>query len=121
MIGKFKDDAAGIPIREFAGWRSKMYSYMKDNGSGGKTAKGIKKNIIKTEIKHENYKQTLLEGKQMHHKIKTIRSPCHQLRSYEMNKISLSCFGDKRFIHSNGVNSYTYGHTFITSTCQSST
>ena len=37
-----------------------MYSYIKDNNQGGKTAKGIKKNIIKNEIKHENYKETLL-------------------------------------------------------------
>ena len=43
VIGKFKDEAAGIPVVEFVGLRSKMYSYMKDNDKGGKTAKGIKK------------------------------------------------------------------------------
>ena len=32
VIGKFKDEAAGIPITEFIGLRSKMYSYVKDNG-----------------------------------------------------------------------------------------
>ena len=47
VIGKFKDEAAGVPVCEFIGLRSKMYSYMKDNDKGGKTAKGIKKNIIK--------------------------------------------------------------------------
>ena len=47
VIGKFKDEAAGVPIREFIGLRSKMYSYIKDNQKGGKTAKGIKKNVIK--------------------------------------------------------------------------
>ena len=51
VIGKFKDEAAGIPITEFVGLRSKMYSYMKDNDKGGKTAKGIKKNIIKNNQK----------------------------------------------------------------------
>ena len=35
VIGKFKDEAAGIPITEFVGLRSKMYSYMKDNQKGG--------------------------------------------------------------------------------------
>ena len=53
VIGKFKDEAAGIPITEFVGLRSKMYSYIKDNKKVGKTAKGIKKNIIKNNIKHE--------------------------------------------------------------------
>ena len=47
VIGKFKDEAAGVPVCEFIGLRSKMYSYMKDNDKGGKTAKGIKKNRIK--------------------------------------------------------------------------
>ena len=43
-----------------------MYSCVKDNEKGGKTAKGIKKNVIKNNIKHEDYKNTL-----MHHKMKT--------------------------------------------------
>ena len=29
-----------------------MYSYVKDNEKGGRTAKGIKKNVIKNNIKH---------------------------------------------------------------------
>ena len=47
IIGKFKDEAAGVPITEFVGLKSKMYSYVKENQKGGKTAKGIKKNVIK--------------------------------------------------------------------------
>ena len=110
VIGKFKDEAAGVPIVEFVGLRSKMYSYIKDNDEGGKTAKGIKKNIITKNIKHEDYKEVLFNNKQMHHTMKTIRSNNHQLGSFELNKISLSCFDDKRFIHQNGITSYAYGH-----------
>ena len=110
IIGKFKDEAAGVPIIEFVGLRSKMYSYMKDDMNGGKTAKGIKKNVIKKDIKHEDYKNVLFNNKQIHHKMKTIRSEKHQLGSFELNKISLSCFDDKRFIHQNGITSYAYGH-----------
>ena len=36
-----------------------MYSYVKDNHKEERTAKGIKKNVIKNDINHENYKQTL--------------------------------------------------------------
>ena len=43
VIGKFKDEASGIPITEFVGLRSKMYSYIKDNHKCVKTGKGIKK------------------------------------------------------------------------------
>ena len=110
IIGKFKDEAAGVPITEFIGLQSKMYSYVKENQTGGKTAKGIKKNVIKNDVKHEDYKKTLLENKQMYHKMKTIRSQNHQLGSYEINKVSLSCFDDKRYIHDNGISSYAYGH-----------
>ena len=113
VIGKFKDEAAGIPIIEFVGLRSKMYSYIKDNQKGGKTAKGIKKNVIKNNIIHDDYKETLFNNKQMYHKMKTIRSENHQLGSYELNKVSLSCFDDKRYIHNNGIKSYAYGHNNI--------
>ena len=113
VIGKFKDEAAGVPICEFVGLRSKMYSYIKDDNKGGKTAKGIKKNIIKNNITHENYKYILFNDEQMYHKMKTIRSESHELASYEINKVSLSCFDDKRYIHEDGKTSYAYGHKNI--------
>ena len=68
VIGKFKDEACGVPIVEFIGLKSKVYSYVKDNEKGGKTAKGIKKkNVIKNNIKHEDYKNMLMNNEQMHH------------------------------------------------------
>ena len=42
--------------------------------------------------------------------MKTIRSKNHQLKSYELNKVSLSCFDDKRHILNDGITSYAYGH-----------
>ena len=110
VIGKFKDEAAGIPIVEFVGLRSKMYSYMKDNKQVSRTAKGIKKNVIKQKIQHDNYKDTLFNKKQMRHTMRLIKSEKHQIGSYLVNKTSLSCFDDKRYIHKNGVTSYAYGH-----------
>ena len=110
VIGKIKDEACEVPITEFIGLKSKIYSYVKDNEEGGRTAKGIKKNVIKNNIKHEDYKNTLMNNEQMHHKMKTIRSQRHQLGSYEINKVSFSCFDDKRYIHDNGMSSYAYGH-----------
>ena len=71
-----------MPIIEFVGLRSKMYSSMKDNQKGGKTAKGIKKNVIKNNIKHEDYKNVLFNNEQIYHKMKTIRSQNHQLGSF---------------------------------------
>ena len=110
VIGKFKDEACDVPIVEFVGLKSKMYSYIKSNEKGRKTTKGIKKNVIKNNIKHEDYKNVLSNNEQLHHRMKTIRSQYHQLRSYEINKVSLCCLDDKRYIHDNGISSYAYGH-----------
>ena len=42
--------------------------------------------------------------------MQTIRSQKHQLGLKKRNKISLSCFDDKRYLHDNGIYSYPYGH-----------
>ena len=99
-------------MTEFIGLRSKMYSCIKDGQKLEKEGKRIKKNVIKI-YKNENCKYIPFNNKQMHHKMKTIRSKNHQLRSYEINKISLSCFDDKRFTLSDGKASLAYGH-FVT-------
>ena len=52
IIGKMKNEAAGCPITELVRPRSKMYSYIKYNGSGGENAKGVKKAVLKKIMKH---------------------------------------------------------------------
>ena len=99
-----------MPIKEFIGLRSKIYSFEKDNGKNEKTAEGIRKYVIKKNVTHENYKECLLNGKQMLHSMRTIRRNHHQIGSYQLNKISLSCFDDKRYIHEDGIHSFAYGH-----------
>ena len=47
VIGKFKDETAGVPIKDFLGLKSKMYSIFLDNDKNSKKAKGVKKNVIK--------------------------------------------------------------------------
>ena len=67
---------------------SKVRNYIKNDEKGGKTTKGIKKNVIKNHIKHEDYKEMSLNNEQLHHKMKTIRSHKHQLGSYQINSVS---------------------------------
>ena len=100
-------------MRQLLGLHSKMYSYVKDNGKNEKTAKGVRKYVIKKSITHENYKYCLFNRKQMLHSVHTIRSQCHQIGSYQLNKISLSFFDDKRYILEDGITSYAYGHRNI--------
>jgi len=112
VIGKFKDEAAGKPILEFIRLKSKMYSYTTED-KNNKTAKGVKKNIIKREISHSDYRDFLLNKEKMHHQMKSIRSELHQISSYRLNKLSLSPFDDKRYILSDGITSSAYGNKNI--------
>ena len=45
----------------------------------------------------------------------TIRSTKHTLGTYEMRKVILSCFDDKRYLLEDGVTSYAYGNRNIKS------
>ena len=113
VIGKMKDEAAGNIITSFVGLKSKMYSYLVELIKGlknNKVCKGIKKNIIKRELEHKNYLDCLLNSTISKHKMNTIRSDHHVVSSYEINKTSLSCFDDKRYILDDGITSYAYGH-----------
>ena len=109
VIGKFKDEAAGKPILEFVGLKSKMYSYTIDEVEH-KKAKGVKKNVVKKEIKHCDYLDVLFNKKMMHHQMNTIRSQLHQKNSYHLNKVSLSPYDDKRYLLDDGITSLSYGH-----------
>ena len=45
--------------------------------------------------------------------MKGIKSKNHNIGTYEDNKISISCFDDKRYILENGTNTLAYGHKDI--------
>ena len=75
-----------------------------------KTAKGVKKSVIRKEIKHQHYLDYLFNNQIMKNKMNTTRSECHQVSSYQMNNTSLSCYDDKRYILDDGISSLAYGH-----------
>ena len=105
-----KDEWAGRPIREYVGLRPKMYSILEDNNTNIKKAKGIKKNVVKKQIKHEQYKECLFNQKTFIHGMEVIRSKGHQIYGQHLNKISLSPFDSKRFILDNGIDTQVYGY-----------
>ena len=45
--------------------------------------------------------------------MKRIQSNLHQIDTYDINKISLSCFDDKSYVLSDGVNTLAYFHKDI--------
>ena len=59
VIAKMKDETGSIAIEEFAGLNPKMHSFLVDDNSEHKKAKGVNKNVVATII-HNEYKYVLL-------------------------------------------------------------
>ena len=112
VIGKFKDETAGVPIVEFVGLRAKMYSMpAKDAKKDQKKGKGIKKSVLKKDIKHQDFKDCLFEKREYQHSMMGFRSHQHQLLyTQKQTKKSLSPFDDKRFILEDGFTTRAHGH-----------
>ena len=110
VIGKFKDETAGLPITEWVGLRAKMYSMKLMDGKEKKTGKGIKKIVLKKQIKHQDFKDCLFLQQDYQHSMMQFRSQGHQLFTTRQIKKSLSPFDDKRYILDNGTTTRAHGH-----------
>ena len=51
--------------------------------------------------------------KVVRHKMKRIQSNLHEIGTYDINKISLSCFDDKRYVLDDRINTLAYFHKGI--------
>ena len=105
VIDKMKDVSGGKIIVEFVGWKSKMYSMENIDGKESDTAKEV--NIV---TGFNEFKDTLFNKKITRHKMKRIQSKKHKIGTYEMNKISLSCFDGKRFVLDDGIHTLACFH-----------
>ena len=105
VIGKIKDVSEGKIIDEFLGLKSKMYSMKNIDGKESNTAKGVN---IATEF--NEFKDTLFNKKIIRHKMRRIQGKKHKMGTYEINKISLSCFDDKRFVLDDEIHTLAYFH-----------
>ena len=52
----------------------------------------------------------MLNKKIIRHKMKRIQAKKHKIGTYEINKISLSCFNDKRYLLGDGIHTLAYFH-----------
>ena len=100
-----KDVSEGKITDKLVGLKSKMHSMKNVHGKESNTAKGVN---IATEF--NEFKDTLFNKKVVRHKMKRIQSKKHKLGTYEINKIPLSCFDDKRFVLNDGIHTLAYSH-----------
>ena len=82
-----------------------MYSIKNIDRKESNTPKGVN---IATEF--NEFKDTLFNKKVFRHKMKGIQSKKHKVGTYEVNKISLSWFDDKRFVLDDGIHTLIYFH-----------
>ena len=97
VLGKTKDECAGAPIAEFVCLRPKMYSVLTADENERRKAKGVKKHVVKKQIRHEQYKECLSQSKIFHHGMEMLRSQDHWIYGLHVNKVSLSHLDTKRW------------------------
>ena len=111
-----KEEFGGVIVSEFVGLKSKMYSIKRIDGKEHdrehNRAKGVS---IATEF--DKFKDVLFNKNIIRHKMKRIQSKKHKLGTYEIGKISLSCFDDKRCVLDDGIYTLTYFHKNSITSC----
>ena len=112
VIGKMKDEFVGVILEEFVGLKSKMYSMKKNDGKELKTAKGVN---IATEF--NQFKDVLFGKKILRQKEKRIQIKKHKLGTYEIDKIFLSCFDNKRYVLDDRIHKLAYFHKDSVTSC----
>ena len=69
----------------------------------------MKKNVVKI-ISHNYYQDVFLINKCIRHSTNRIQSKEHRTGTYEINKISFSCFDNKIYIQNNGYHGLAVGY-----------
>ena len=108
---KIKDETAGVPIEEFVGLRPKMYSLL-HGGKEKRRAKGITR-ANQRQMKQEQYKTSLVQGKATGVVVHIIRSHEHELYSEKVRSVALSPFDDMRYVENDGATTLAHGHHSI--------
>ena len=89
-----------------------MYSIKKIDGKESSTAKGVN---ITTEF--NGFKDVLFNKKIIRHKMKRIQAKKHKVGTYGIDKISLSCFDDKRWVLDDGIHTLACCHKDCNKKC----
>ena len=94
---------------EFVVLRPKTYSYLMDDDSEAKKAKGTEKCVIKRMLKFNDYKDCLLNDEIILKSQQRFKSEAHNVYTEEVNKIALSSNDDKKLQTYDRITSYPYG------------
>ena len=65
----------------------------------------------------DQFKDVLFNEQIISHKMKRIHSKRHKLGTYEIDKISFSCFDNKKYVLDDGIYTLTYFHKNCVTSC----
>ena len=108
VIGMFKDELGGKVMKEFCALRAKIYTYLLEDDSEMKKAKGVKRCVVKRRLMFENYKYSLFNNKTMQSQLR-FNSDHHNAYTEEVNKIALNSSDNKRLQTFDRIKTYPYG------------
>ena len=125
VIELMKYKSGGKIMIQFVGFRAKTYSYLIDDDSEDKKAKGTKKCAIKRKLKSESYKNSLettqkkkylqknkinIESLKKNHKKSIRNNKCerHNVFTKEISKIALCSIDDERMQSNDLIETYAY-------------
>ena len=81
----------------------------------GKEHNTAKRVSIATEF--DEFKDALFNKKIIRKKMKRTQRKKHKLGTHEIDKISLSCFHDKRYVLDDGIHTLSYFHKNSVTSC----
>ena len=110
VLGLMKKELGGGIITEFVALRPKAYSYKTNDNIELKKAKGTKQCVVKKMLSFNYHKNCLFANEKVLMSQRRFKSENHIVYTENINKIALSYNDDKRFVASNGIESYPNGH-----------
>lgn len=113
VVGKFKDEYAGVAIRSFYGVGAKTYC-VNAVGRTDKKAKGVKQHAVRKYLTSQIY-QSVAENRQaaVFCQMYVFRSRLHTMYTELMNKVALSSNDDKRYLIPHTTKTLAWGHCDI--------
>ena len=96
-------------MKEFCALRAKTYTYLMDDDTEQKNAKGTKKCIIKRRLIFENYKNSLFNAKTILRSQLKFKNDLQNVYTEEVKEFALSSNDDKRLQTFYRVTTYPYG------------
>ena len=96
-------------MKEFVGLRTKTWSYLMDDDSKHKKAKGTKNYAIKWELRSKNYKDCSFNNKTILKSQQRFKSENRNVYTKKVNKIALSSNDDKILQTFDKITTYPYG------------